>query len=190
MFNFKALLIPRVLRFFFISLIRIVGIVAICMVIGAEIHEVVRSVDLCFSFHLTLTADVLHACSNIQGYSTALKAPRDDDAALQGNSSSANATSLASRSAGLSAAGAAMSQGIPATTSNGTVSEQTFYAFAAESANATASPVNSSQTATPSDHCGYVHGTTVPDHDGGIFFSTLFRILNGEHECHVLPLYC
>ena len=42
----KALLMPRVIRFLLISTIRIVGIVAICLVIGAEIQEIVRYVWL------------------------------------------------------------------------------------------------------------------------------------------------
>jgi hypothetical protein len=40
----KALLMPRVIRFLLISTIRVVGIVAICLVIGAEIQEIVRCV--------------------------------------------------------------------------------------------------------------------------------------------------
>ncbi|CAD6581859.1 MAG: hypothetical protein CYPHOPRED_001724 [Cyphobasidiales sp. Tagirdzhanova-0007] len=50
--NIKAFFLPRVIRFVLISAIRLLGIVAICMSIGAEVHEIVR---------------------NIQGYSAALK---------------------------------------------------------------------------------------------------------------------
>lgn len=59
-FNFKALLVLagvarfifayhyvysftlKVIRFIIITIVRIVGVVALCLVLGAEIHEIVR----------------------------------------------------------------------------------------------------------------------------------------------------
>lgn len=120
---------------------------------------------------------LIHASerSNIQGYASAVKHTE----VIANSTISAN-SSLPLTSASLSAGSSAMSNAMPVTgAANGTVAERTFYAFASDSANATVTPVNSTDPVSATDFCGYVQGTTVPDHDGGIFFSTLFRVLNG-----------
>jgi len=99
MFSLKAFFVPKVIRFVLITIIRIVGIVAMLLVISAEVWEMVR---------------------NIQGYAADVKLRHDEEA----------------------------------------------------------SAVLTNSTILRPDLCGYVMSTTVPDHAGGIFFSTFFRFLN------------
>lgn len=145
-------LMPRVVRFCLISAIRLIGIVAIILVISAEIQEIVR---------------------NIQGYTRAV---HSNDKAVSNVANATLPSSTSFSSSILPTLTSSVTMPTPVTTpvESADLSEPTqqlakrFFSYAAQVEEANATPVNMTEV---EYHSGYVRDTTVPDHAGGIAFS-------------------
>lgn len=141
-------LLPRVVRFCLISAFRLFGLVAIILVISAEIQEIVR---------------------NIQGYAKAVHA---DDKTITNNTTAIPTISVSSSLSSLIST-PTPPLASPTETATAEVVEATqlakrFFSYAAQVSDPEVAVANTTEI---SQHPGYVYGTTVPDHAGGILFS-------------------